>query len=747
MKIKYKVNLLIIILKIIMTLLVVASVNFVVGQVLEEEMRDKDLAISELLASEIANPLLDKNDLRVQEIIDDLKRQNADVRYAYVVGFDETVVAHTFKEGFPVELVTANRVPSGEDDAIKILSAEGESIQDVGVRVLEGMDAKVYIGFSRARLFETIARTTHTILGIAALVLLFGIVLNSFLMRRLIKPIEALVEGTKRVGDGDLDFRIDVVSCDELGNLTEAFNQMTAERKCMEDALERSEAFLNETGHMAKVGGWEIDAETRDVRWTDETYHIHEVPLGYKPPLDEVINFFHPEDRLKLEHAIQRALDHGEPYNMEIRFITAGGKHLWTHTICKPHIVDGRTVKLTGTFQDITERKTAEERIEHLNSVLKAIRDVNQLIVTEKERGSLLKKVCNVLIEARGYEVVCLGYLSDGETFDRVVGSGLREDVDRFCESVVDGNHPLCIKKALAGKEMVMVTDKSGECGDCPFKDADAGRETAVIRIERESKLFGLLAIALAADVTLDEEEEGLLAEVASDIALALHNMELEESRKSAEYQIKASLKEKEVLLQEIHHRVKNNLQIVSSLLDMQARGARNREVIDALAESRNRLNAMVLIHAQLYEHSDLSEINMKGFVNRLLVQLLQSYPVQDTKITPIVSVADYPFPISMAVPVGLSLNELLSNALKHAFVDRKEGTIKVSLTASEEGKIDLIVSDDGVGLPPGFDINATRTLGLRLVKILTEDQLQGTLEVTGDCGATFKMEFDITDD
>jgi len=214
--------------------------------------------------------------------------------------------------------------------------------------------------------------------------------------------------------------------------------------------------------------------------------------------------------------------------------------------------------------------------------------------------------------------------------------------------------------------------------------------------------------------------------------------------RKNAEDRVKASLKEKEVLLREIHHRVKNNLQVVSSLLDMQARRARNKDVIDALTESKNRLNTMALIHAQLYESRDLAEINMQRFVDTLLMQLFRSYQVQDTKITPSVSIVDYPFPISMAVPVGLIVNELLSNALKYAFVDRKEGTIKVSLTASEEGRINLTVSDDGVGLPAGFDINATRTLGLRLVKILTEDQLRGNLEVLSKEGTTFNIEFDI---
>jgi two-component sensor histidine kinase len=182
---------------------------------------------------------------------------------------------------------------------------------------------------------------------------------------------------------------------------------------------------------------------------------------------------------------------------------------------------------------------------------------------------------------------------------------------------------------------------------------------------------------------------------------------------RQAEEQIKRSLQEKEVLLREIHHRVKNNLQVVSSLLNMQARNARNKDTIEILSEARDRISTMSLIHSQLYESSDLAEINMKGFVDLLLGQLLQSYPVGDTRSTHVVRVDDYPLPISVAVPVGLIINELLSNALKHAFEGKDEGTIEVSLTASEDGRINLTVSDDGVGLPPGFDIDTSKTLGL----------------------------------
>ncbi|MEA3283225.1 MAG: PAS domain S-box protein, partial [Euryarchaeota archaeon] len=213
---------------------------------------------------------------------------------------------------------------------------------------------------------------------------------------------------------------------------------------------------------------------------------------------------------------------------------------------------------------------------------------------------------------------------------------------------------------------------------------------------------------------------------------------------RQTEEQIKRSLQEKEVLLREIHHRVKNNLQVVSSLLNMQSRNVGDKETIKVLSEARDRIKTMSLIHSQLYESRDLAEVNMKGFVDVLLGQLLQSYPVGDARIASVIRVADCPFPISIAVPVGLIINELLSNALKHAFGGMDNGAIEVRLTASEEGRINLTIRDDGVGLPLGFDIGKSKTLGLHLVKILSEDQLQGTLEVTSDGGATFKIEFEM---
>jgi signal transduction histidine kinase/DNA-binding response OmpR family regulator/GAF domain-containing protein len=175
------------------------------------------------------------------------------------------------------------------------------------------------------------------------------------------------------------------------------------------------------------------------------------------------------------------------------------------------------------------ERKKAERRIEHLNSVLKAIGNVNQLIMVEKDRDSLLQKACDALLEARGYNAAWLGFLQDDGTFATVVGSGFGENVSRFCHHVMNDDHPPCIKKALAQKDHLVALDKSRECGDCFFKDACIGKDAVIIRVEHADRFFGLLAVLLAPDVTIDDEEKELLQEVAGDIGLALHNMELEE--------------------------------------------------------------------------------------------------------------------------------------------------------------------------------------------------------------------------
>ena len=186
----------------------------------------------------------------------------------------------------------------------------------------------------------------------------------------------------------------------------------------------------------------------------------------------------------------------------------------------------------------------SEKRIKYLYSVLGAIRGVNQLIVREKNRGILIQKTCDVLIRARGYNTAWLGLLKDEKTFAMVVGSPLGADVSRFCEQVLRGDHPPCIKKALTKKDLFMVMDRSRDCGDCSLKKLHLGRNSLLMRITHKSKLFGFLVLSLEPDVYIDQEEKGLLEEVTGDIAFGLHNIELGENLDKRTYDLKERVKE-----------------------------------------------------------------------------------------------------------------------------------------------------------------------------------------------------------
>ena len=210
--------------------------------------------------------------------------------------------------------------------------------------------------------------------------------------------------------------------------------------------------------------------------------------------------------------------------------------------------------------------------------------------------------------------------------------------------------------------------------------------------------------------------------------------------RKEAEDKIKASLEEKNILLREIHHRVKNNMQIISSLLSLQSRYITDEDARDVFKDSQNRVKSMAMIHEKLYMSRNFTKINFGEYIRNLTTHLLHSYVADPETVNLVVDVEDVDLGIDTVIPCGLIINEVVTNSLKYAFPEDRYGEIRIKLWAEDETII-LEISDDGVGVPDDFNILETKTLGLQLIETLVK-QLEGTIELIPHDGTKFRISF-----
>lgn len=209
----------------------------------------------------------------------------------------------------------------------------------------------------------------------------------------------------------------------------------------------------------------------------------------------------------------------------------------------------------------------------------------------------------------------------------------------------------------------------------------------------------------------------------------------------SAEKELKSALTEKEVLLKEVHHRVKNNLQVITSILNLQTSYLHDKQTIQLLRECQNRIKTMAFIHESLYQTKDFEKINFSDYIINLVKNLFYSYDANEQKIKSVFDVDTIFLNLDMSIPCGLIVNELVSNAFKYAFADRKEGFVKVEVKKMTNGKIRMQVSDNGRGLPENIDFRHTESLGLQLVNILV-DQVNGVITLDKRNGTSFEIIF-----
>jgi PAS domain S-box-containing protein len=210
--------------------------------------------------------------------------------------------------------------------------------------------------------------------------------------------------------------------------------------------------------------------------------------------------------------------------------------------------------------------------------------------------------------------------------------------------------------------------------------------------------------------------------------------------QKQSEEQIKSSLGEKEVLLREVHHRVKNNLQVISSLLSLQSSSNKDLQQNGVFKESQDRIKAMAFVHEKLYQSKTLDGIDFHGYLKTLTTNLVHSYSTDSKRFKIKMDIENVSMKVDTAIPSGLIINELITNSMKHAFTENGGGEIRIDFHKEKDGKYILSISDNGVGLPENFDMEDSESLGLNLVKMLVE-QLEGTISIDSSDGARFDIQ------
>jgi PAS domain S-box-containing protein len=356
--------------------------------------------------------------------------------------------------------------------------------------------------------------------------------------------------------------------------------------------------------------------------------------------------------------------------------------------------IKGKPV-LQGVFRDITERKNAEKRLEA---------SFKQVEEEKAKTESIIAAIGDAIsIQDTDFEV-----LYQNKIHQDILG----EQKGKYCYMVYEHKDQICER--------------------CPvkmsFKDGKIHTEERRIIKNGKELYFEITASPLR------DSTGNIIAgiEVARDIT----------DRKEAEKQIKNSLKEKEMLLREIHHRVKNNMQVISSLLYLQSGYIKDKKYLEMFRDSQNRITSMSLIHEKLCRSKDLAKIEFNEYIRDLANRLFQSHGVKTGTIVLNINLDNISLGIDQAIPCGLIINELINNSLKHAFPEDRKGDINISLHHNDDNMVELVVSDNGVGFPSDLDFRKTESLGLRLVTVLAEDQLHGKIELDRRRGTKFNIKF-----
>lgn len=473
-----------------------------------------------------------------------------------------------------------------------------------------------------------------------------------------------------------------------------------SDEKIIEHALRESETRLRLAFEVAGMGAWDWNPNTGEEILSPEAEALYGFAPGtFDGRIETLLERVHPDEREMIcdlsSQALQTKIDTKEfrvilP-DSTVRWIVSRGK-----IFCNEQ---GQPVRVIGVDFDITDRKLADEAI-HENQ--------QKLIALMSNLPGIAYSCCN-----------------DTQWTVNFLSAGCFELTGYRPETLIN-NASLCYGDLIHPGDRQAVWDTV----------------QAAIACKQPFELMYRIITATAEEKWVWEQGSGVFSEAGTLLSLEGFITDISQ-RKLAEERLKESLQEKEVLLREIHHRVKNNLQMVSSLLNLQAGVVTNPQVLAALEESQKRVEAMALIHQKLYLSDNLAKINFGEYAHSLIQDLFQSYVHPQANLSLRLALADIELPIDAAMAGGLIINELFSNAIKYAFPDNRYGEISVTFADIPSGGYVLTIADNGVGVPQGVDFRTTRSLGLRLVDALVR-KLRGSIKLSRLQGTSIQITFNL---
>jgi PAS domain S-box-containing protein len=493
--------------------------------------------------------------------------------------------------------------------------------------------------------------------------------------------------------------------------LEEKVKERTAELEKAYHSLKKSEESLAEAQKIAHIGNWEWDIATDKAYWSEEMYSIFKRdPKKLAPSFNEHLSYIHPDDLDYYCNSIKKA-EYRSTFGIEHRIVLANGEERTVHLKSEFILNDANIpIRVKGTVQDITERKKSEEKLRISEEKYRNIVETaNEGILMINDEASVTY-VNQKLMDMTGYT--------------------LEESICRPVWNFVSKEHKAIVKMGFE-KRYQDITDSRELKLICKDGSALWMFVNAKPLFDKDGMYTG--SMIMLTDTTKRKEAEEALAKI--DIA-----------RKK-----------------EIHHRIKNNLQVINSLLDLQAdkfynrKNIRDSEVLEAFRESQDRIISMALIHEKLYKDEGIDTLDISSYIEELTNNLFLTYKLRNTGISLNMDLEGNIFlGMDTAVPLGIIVNELVTNSLKHAFKGRDSGEIKIKFNRErtrEEYEVKeykntsftLIVSDNGIGIPDNFDVKNLDTLGFQLAVSLV-DQLGGKFIMRKDNGTEFIMKFIVTE-